>query len=170
MDIQSVEGQSRVDLTHARRPAETLRVAAHRTASSVVAQRTVMTFLLFVSVPALALDMPAAKDHLGMEYAHCTNWFLIMREVAARSFPPGLDRNMAMAQQQELAQAAFERSAEATSRETALARTKSSMETMKDRIKNSLDNLPVIADDYAFSCKMLMESPEARLRYWLEQK
>lgn len=132
--------------------------------------RAVMSFLLAVTGPALALDMEKARDYLGMEYAHCTNWFLIMSEVAARSFPPGLDRNMAMAQQQELAQAAFEHSAEATSRETALARTKSSMQTMKDRIKNSLENLPVIADEYAYPCKALMESPDARLQFWLEQK
>ena len=77
---------------------------------------------------------------------------------------------MAMAQQQELAEAAFERSAEATSRETALARSKSSMEMMKGRINNSLDNLPAIADEYAFTCKVLMESPESRLQFWLDRK
>ena len=130
----------------------------------------VLSLLLTLTGPALALDLDKAKDYLGMEYAHCANWFLIMREVAARSFPPGLDRNMAMAQQEELAQQAFERSAEATSRETALARAKASMESMKERMKNSLENLPVIADDYAYSCKALMESPDARLRFWLEQK
>ena len=118
----------------------------------------------------MAMDVQEAKDYLGQEYAHCANWFLIMREVAARSFPPGLDRNMAMAQQEELAQAAFERSAEATSRETALARAKASMESMKARMQNSLDNLPVIADEYAYPCKALMDSPEARLQFWLEQK
>lgn len=129
-----------------------------------------MALLLAVPVPAMAMDLQEAKDYLGQEYAHCTNWYVIMKEVAARSFPPGLDRNMAMAQQQELAQLAFERSAEATSREKALARAKESMEMMKQRMKNSLDNLPVIADEYAYSCKSLMDSPDARLQYWLEQK
>ena len=132
--------------------------------------RAFLWFLLAISVPALALDMEKAKDYLGLEYAHCANWFLIMREVAARSFPSGLDRNLAMAQQEELAQQAFERSAEATNRETALARAKASMQAMKDRMKNSLDNLPVIADEYAYPCKALMESPEGRLQFWLEQK
>jgi hypothetical protein len=126
--------------------------------------------LCAVSASAPALDLAAAKDRLGMEYADCANWFLIMREVAARSFPPGADRNMAMAQQQALAEQALARSAEATSRETALARARTSMAAMKEKMKNSLDNLPVIADEYAFSCKSLMESPDARLQYWLEQK
>lgn len=129
-----------------------------------------MALALVVSLPAAALDLQTARDHLGTEYAHCTNWFLIMREVAARSFPPGLDRNMAMAQQEDLAQTAFERAAEASGREIALARSKSSMEMMKGRMKNSLDNLPVIADDYAFACKTLMESPDERLQFWLDQK
>jgi len=133
-------------------------------------RRALLPVLLAVAAPALALDMEKAKDYLGMEYAHCANWFLIMREVAARSYPPGLDRNMAMAQQEDLAQRAFERSAEATSRETALERAKASMQAMKDKMKNSLDNLPAIADEYAYSCKSLMESPDARLQFWLEQK
>ncbi len=126
--------------------------------------------LCAIALSAAALDLDKAKDYLGMEYAHCANWFLIMREVAARSFPPGIDRNMAMAQQEDLAQQAFERSVEATSRETAMARAKASMESMKERMKNSLENLPVIADDYAYSCKALMDSPDARLRFWLDQK
>jgi hypothetical protein len=62
------------------------------------------------------MDLHEAQSHLGMEFAHCGNWYLIMREVAGRSFPPGLDRNMATAQQQELAELAFERSAAATRR------------------------------------------------------
>lgn len=133
-------------------------------------RRVLLAFLLAATDPALALDMEKARDYLGMEYAHCANWFLIMREVAARSFPPGIDRNMAMAQQEDLAQQAFERSAEATGRDTALARAKASMESMKERMKNSLENLPVIADEYAYSCKALMESPDTRLQFWLEQK
>jgi hypothetical protein len=133
-------------------------------------RRAILALLVCVAAPAAALDMDKAKDYLGMEYAHCANWFLIMREVASRSFPPGLDRNMAMAQQDELAQKAFRLSAEATSREIALERGKASMEKMKERMKNSLENLAVIADEYAFSCKMLMDSPDGRLQFWLEQK
>ncbi len=133
-------------------------------------KRLAAALLCASSLSAAALDMEKARDYLGMEYAHCANWFLIMREVAARSFPPGIDRNLAMAQQEDLAQQAFERSAEATSRETALARAKTSMASMKERMKNSLENLPVIADEYAYPCKSLMESPDARLQYWLERK
>lgn len=130
----------------------------------------VIALLLAFPVPAPALEMQQARDYLAMEYAHCANWYLIMREVAARSFPPGLDRNMAMAQQEELAQKAFELSAEATSREIALARSKTSMASMMEKMSNSLENLSAIADEYAYSCKSLMESPEARLQFWLEQK
>lgn len=133
-------------------------------------KRAAAALALVLPLAAGAMELQEAKSYLGMEYAHCANWFLIMREVAARSFPPGIDRNMAMAQQEDLAQQAFERSAEATSREIALARAKASMESMKERMKNSLENLPVIADEYAYPCKSLMESPDARLRYWLEQK
>ena len=129
-----------------------------------------VALLCAIAFPAAALDPQTANDYLGMEYAHCANWYLIMREVAARSFPPGLDRNMAMTQQEELAQQAFERSAEATSREIALARSRTSMASMMERMNNSLENLPVIADEYAYPCKALMESPEARLQFWLEQK
>lgn len=170
MHIQSHPDRLHGDLTRTRRPEETQRVAHSRIAPSCLVRRLVMPLLMAVQLPAMALDLQTARDYLGMEYAHCTNWFLIMREVAARSFPPGLDRNLAMAQQEELAQKAFERSAEATSREIALARSKASMQTMKHRIDNSLENLPVIADEYAFPCKLLMESPQARLQFWLDQK
>lgn len=133
-------------------------------------KRLLIALAVALPVPAMAMDLQEAKDYLGQEFAHCASWYLIMREVAARSYPPGLDRNVVMAQQQDLADLAFQRSAEATSREKALERAKASMQMMKQKMKNSLDNLPLIAEEYAFSCKSLMDAPEARLQYWLEQK
>ncbi len=119
---------------------------------------------------ASAMDLREAKDYVALEHARCSSWFLIMREVASRSFPPGLDRNMAMAQQQELADIAFKRAAEATTRELALERSKAAMQEMMDRMQRKLENLPAIADDYAFSCKALIDEPQSRLQYWLDRK
>lgn len=134
-------------------------------------KRLVTAWLLALpAAAALGADEARARDLVALENAHCSSWFVIMREVAGRSYPPGLDRNMAMAQQQNLSELAFQRSAEATSRELALERSKAALQTMLERMQRKLENLPMIADDYAFSCKALIDDPQARLQHWREQK
>lgn len=128
-----------------------------------------LTLGLALPIAAAALGLDEAKSQLGREFAHCSNWYLIMRAVAERSLPPGLDRNMAIAQQQELADRAFEHSAMLTSREVALERAKVSMTELMARMSHSLENLPAIADDHAHACKSLLDSPDGRLQFWLER-
>ena len=126
--------------------------------------------LVLPAAAASGMDLREAQDYVALEHARCSSWFLIMREVASRSFPPGLDRNLAMAQQQELSELAFRRSAETTTRERALERSKAALQDMMDRMQHKLENLPAIADDYAFSCKALIDEPQSRLQYWLDRK
>lgn len=133
-------------------------------------KRLIVAWLLALPAAALGMDEGRAKDFVALENARCSSWFLIMREVASRSYPPGLDRNMAMAQQQSLSHLAFQRAAEASSRDVALERSKAAMQELLARMQRKLENLPMIADDYAFACKALIDDPQARLRYWLEQK
>ena len=133
-------------------------------------KRLVIAWLRALPAAALRMDEGRAKDLVALENARCSSWFLIMREVANRAYPPGLDRNMAMAQQQSLSELAFQRSAEATSREVALERARTALQEMMERMQRQLDNLPMIADDYAFTCKALVDDPQARLQHWREQK
>ena len=41
---------------------------------------------------------------------------------------------------------------------------------MLERMKHSLDNLSIVADEYAYFCKSLIESPDMRLQFWLDRK
>lgn len=126
--------------------------------------------LLAFAPGVAALELQEAKDRLGLEYARCAGWYFIMREVASRSFPEGDDRDAAIARQQRLADLAYDRSADATSHDLAQDRLQGALRAMHARMRHSFENLPAIADEYAYPCKALMDSPDARLRYWLEQK
>ena len=74
-----------------------------------------------------------------------------------------------MADQQRFAELAYQMSAQFTNQEIALARMKFSMESMKRKMHNSFEYFSVVAAEYSFPCKDLMEAPEKRLQYWLQK-
>lgn len=125
---------------------------------------------LMIGIPAWALDVQEAKSNLGLEFAGCGTYYMLMREGAERSLPPSQERDKAMADQQRFAEFAYQMSAQFTNQEIALARIKFSMEHMKRKMHNSFEYFSVIAAEYAFQCKDLMEAPEKRLQYWLQKK
>ena len=124
---------------------------------------------LTISFPALALDIQEAKSNVGLEFAECGNYYVLVREGADRSLPSGPERDKAMADQQRLAEFAFQMAAELANQEIALARIKFSMESMRRKMHNSFEYLSVVAAEYAFPCKDLMEAPDKRLQFWLKK-
>ena len=61
-------------------------------------------------------------------------------------------------------------SARLTSEELAVERMKMGVEEMRRKMKNRMDNFSIIAAEYAYPCKDLLDNPEARLKYWIDKR
>jgi hypothetical protein len=131
---------------------------------------TLFALCLVFSHQAVGSDVPYAKSNVAFEFAECGNYYMITRGALEASLPPGKTREKAIEDSEKLAETAYSVSAKLTDPEIALARIKLSMENMKRKMKGSFEYYSVIAAEYTFSCKDLMEAPNKRFQFWIDKK
>lgn len=133
------------------------------------------TVFLALLLPALAVARdPAAVtreagDELAAEYSSCAAYYVLSSEGMRRAnMGPEIDN--AADNGRKLAEHAVVESAKLTSPEVAQARMSIAQQTMMRTMKFDYANLSLVAAEYAFKCKDLLEHPEQRLSERLAEK
>ncbi len=113
------------------------------------------------TAPAAAYDRAKANDNMASDYSRCAAYFGVVAAGLQESDPLAVKAD---------AQAlkASERAAALSNQKLHLARMKMWGEAMMRTMDYKPANIALVASEYAYPCKDLMEKPEERMRHYLE--
>jgi hypothetical protein len=121
------------------------------------------------ALPATAYDEQRAKNNLAHELANCAAYYMIAKEGFERGGVGTDQARAAVVVMDESIKLGVELSAKLTSEELAVSRVKLAIEENRRKMIGTMDNFSIIAAEFAFPCKDLIEAPDKRMKYWLEK-
>ena len=125
--------------------------------------KTWIAIALFTnSIVAYAYEPERAISNLASELAECSAYYASLQYALERSQVDGApaERN---------ALYAFALAAEISSAEVTAARVELRTTAMGEEIGGDLSNFAILINKYGQRCKEILEDPEGRLTYWVDQ-
>lgn len=119
--------------------------------------------LLFFNATAYGYDEERAKANLASDFAECAAFYSISLEGFKRT---GEDTTMV----NEAFQTALYFGIQFSNFKVTEARIKLSMDEQTELMGHDFSNFAILIEKYAKFCKELLENPEKRLQFWLDNR
>ena len=124
-------------------------------------------FTLTISLPSLVCgyDQERANVNLASDYATCSAFYIIASEGLRRT---GNDNTAEQSMQ--ASGRAYEYAVQLSNQKVTQSRIILSVEELRREMDHDFSNFSILINKYGELCKEILQSPENRMKYWLEKK
>lgn len=126
-------------------------------------KRYIPYVFLFPLMDACAYEEQRAINNLAHDYAECSAYYFMTARIVEAQ-----DKSLSV-KNRKAGEYAMELSSGLTNEKLAGARIEMAIKSMSKEIDYDASNFSILLNKYSDHCVEIINTPEARLKYWLEQ-